>query len=150
MERKGFTLVELIAVIVIIGVLAVILIPTITSSSKSSKEKLLATKVETTNQALVLWAQNNQKCFFSDTISYGDECLIGLNKGCNKKIDNQNIIQCEVSYGSLADFGIIKYDDENNNVVINPTNNNSMNSEKVTLEYNLNTKTFCNGIGCSK
>ena len=150
MERKGFTLVELIVVIVIIGVLAVILIPTITSSSKNSKEKILATKVETTNQALVLWAQNNRKCFFSDATSYGDECLIGLNKGCGKKLDNPNVLQCEVSYGTLAEFGIIKYDDENNNVVINPTNNNSMNSEKVTLEYNLNTKNFCNGVGCTK
>ena len=150
MERKGFTLVELIVVIVIIGVLAVILIPTITSSSKNSKEKILATKVETTNQALVLWAQNNRKCFFSDATSYGDECLIGLNKGCGKKLDNPNVLQCEISYGTLAEFGIIKYDDENNNVVVNPTNHNSMNSEKVTLEYNINTKTFCNGVGCTK
>ena len=144
-NNKAFTLVELLAVVIILGVLSVILLPTINKSDKITKEKMLLTKVETTGQALVVWAGSNRECFTRNAQD-NEECMLGLNKGCTKK---ENIIKCEVTYEDLASFGIINYDTEENDI-INPVSKTSMKNEKVELCYNTSTKTFGIADACSK
>lgn len=140
-SKKGFTIVELLAVIVILGILAIILIPIINNNSNKTKEKMLETKEDGYKQSLILWAEDNRNCF---TKSADDDCLIGRNKGCS--LDN-NILTCEVSYEQMADFGIIKYDEtkNNNKRIINPVNTSNefdLNNKTLTLYYNLLTKVF--------
>ena len=143
-NRKAFTIVELIGVILILSIIAIILIPNLTNSSQKAKERMLSTKIETSTQSLILWAQNNRKCFFSDATSYGDVCVIGINKDCTM---NDAIVNCEVSLGELAENGIIKYDNEN--IIINPVDNSSMNERMVSICYNQQSKLFNTGDNCT-
>ena len=142
-NNKGFTLVEILAVVVILGILAVIFVLNILGSSQKTKQKMLETKKSTTVSALVLWAQENRKCFIYDASS-NSECFIGLNKqndveGC---VQESDYLKCKVKYGTMASNNLIKFDNKNNKQVINPVDNSSMNDEILELYYDLKTKAF--------
>ena len=57
-SKKGFTIVELLAVIVILGILAIILIPIINKNNNKTKEKMLETKEDGYKQSLILVSCN--------------------------------------------------------------------------------------------
>lgn len=59
MNKKGFTLVELLAVIVIIGVLLSVVVPNVLNSSENVKKKLLKTKLETIESQAEVYASDN-------------------------------------------------------------------------------------------
>ncbi len=59
MNKKGFTLVELIAVIAIIAIVIVIAVFSLTNSNNSVKEKEYETKVNLIETAASLYAQDN-------------------------------------------------------------------------------------------
>lgn len=59
MKRKGFTLVEILAVITLIGVLALIAIPTVDAIIKSSKERAYADQKKVIISAARDWAAAN-------------------------------------------------------------------------------------------
>lgn len=58
-RKRGFTLVEVIAVIVIIALIMILVIPNITGSSKNAKEKTYRTKAALLESSAVLYAQDN-------------------------------------------------------------------------------------------
>lgn len=60
MNKKGFTLVELLAVIIIIGLLAVIITPKITNTLKDSEQKTNLTSAKNLIKAAELKASNNE------------------------------------------------------------------------------------------
>ena len=55
MNKKGFTLVELLAAIVVLGIIVTIVYPTVTSTIKSSKEKVHDSQVKTVEKALRMY-----------------------------------------------------------------------------------------------
>src|SRR5574344_1507711 len=59
MNKKGFTLVELLGVIVILGVIASLTVPTITGIIKNNKEKTYNAQVNTIIDAAKNWSINN-------------------------------------------------------------------------------------------
>ena len=59
MNRKGFTLVEMLAVIVLIALLAVIGIGTYTNVNESAKQKTLESKKEQIRSSALKWAKEN-------------------------------------------------------------------------------------------
>lgn len=58
-NKKGFTLVELLTVIVILSLLMAVAIPSIMGIGKKMKTKGLNSKIESLEQAAVVYAQNN-------------------------------------------------------------------------------------------
>ena len=60
MNRKGFTLVELLAVIVIITLLALITTISITGVVNNSKNKLSSTQIELIKSAAKIWGSENK------------------------------------------------------------------------------------------
>ena len=103
----------------------VIAVPAITNSSKKTKEKMLKTKVELAEQSLMLWSQNNKKCFVQ---SSGSGCL---NMTCTNRND---IYTCTTTMKDMANTGIIKYDEDNK--VINPVDKSDISSEQFIISYN--------------
>lgn len=57
--KKGFTLVELLAVIVIIGIVALIAVPAVSRNIKESKQELYELQVQDINLAAKKWATDN-------------------------------------------------------------------------------------------
>lgn len=55
MKRKGFTLVELLAVIVILGIIGVIVFPTITKTMRNSKQKAYEEQINEIVRNAKIW-----------------------------------------------------------------------------------------------
>ncbi len=102
-NKKGFTLVELLAVIVLLGVLIAIAVPSVLGISKKIKENMYDAKLKTIEVAAEAWADDNKsKCDSLKTMSISQ--LIGegylkaddksgniLNPKDNVKIQNDSI-----------------------------------------------------------
>lgn len=61
MNKKGFTLVEILAVLVLIGLLLGIAIPGINKISSNMKNKSYNKKVNLIESAAILWGQDKYK-----------------------------------------------------------------------------------------
>ena len=59
MNKKGFTLVELIAVMILLGVLGLIATVTISNELKENKESLYQTQLKNIEEAAKTWADQN-------------------------------------------------------------------------------------------
>lgn len=66
MKKKGFTLVELIAVIILLGALSLIIIPIVNNSLTKNKEKLYENQLKSIEEAASKWAYNNLELLPSD------------------------------------------------------------------------------------
>ncbi|NLA32338.1 MAG: prepilin-type N-terminal cleavage/methylation domain-containing protein [Mollicutes bacterium] len=92
MNKKGFTLVELLVVIIILGALIVFIAPTFLRADDSSKNKVLQSKIEGIEQAAVLWAQS----YSFDLVWTNTQCSIidrdlvpsSRNINCEKSVVN--------------------------------------------------------------
>lgn len=63
MNKKGFTLVELMAVIIVLSLLMAIAIPSSIAINSRIKEQLLEDKIVLLEKAAILWGQDNKSCF---------------------------------------------------------------------------------------
>ena len=131
-NKKGFTLVELLAVIVLISLIMVIVVPQVQKVAKQSKVKLCKSKITLAEETLNLWGQDNYRCFSRED-------------GCNM-LDNCDTIDdkiiCSVKYDDLAKNNLVNYDQKINdvNTVINPIDNSSLNNLEFRVAYNSKTK----------
>ena len=114
-KKKGFTLVELLAVIVILGLIAVIAIPNSMQVSDSVKKNLYCEKVD---------------LLLSDAKRFGNDHL-----GVLRQAGNQNCyIPVTVEY--LVNKGIIKKEQDHAPFITNPYDNSSMDGKTIGIYYN--------------
>ena len=105
-KKRGFTLVELLAVIVVLSIIISIAVPASISISNRAKEKMYKTKVEMIENAGKLYAQDNPS-------------KVDQNKSCDIKVED------------LVNGGYLKADEDGK--VVNPKNKKSMNEECIDL-----------------
>ena len=110
--KKGFTLVELLAVIVILAILALIAIPSSIGISNNIKKKMYCEKVNMINQSARSW---------------GNDHLRSLSSSC----------YIEKTVLDLVNEGVIKKESETlGKYVLNPFNNNPMDYMIVRIYLN--------------
>ena len=115
--KKGFTLVELLAVIVILGIIAIIAVPTIYNLITDSREKLYNEQVFQIENAAKKWAVEN----ISDD-------------GTN----DENHFVTDVSINDLIDTGFLE-----NRDIIDPRDNSTMNGcVKINYSKDYNQYTY--------
>jgi prepilin-type N-terminal cleavage/methylation domain-containing protein len=140
-EKKGFTLVEVLAVLVIIALLMAIAVPTSISVSKKVKIKMLNNKVQLAEKAAALWANDNLNCLKDNTCP---AFKIPTNSNQNEYTlvcespNSLGIKKCTITIGELANENYFEYDDDAKTIVQNPVNKSSLNDQKVEISINTN------------
>lgn len=139
MNKRGFTLVEVISVIVLLGLLIGIAVPNVMKSSKKAKERTLLTKIENIEKAAVLYGQDKRNKI-SRQINNGETAYsLCIKKGSTDAINNcyyysdDGTTPTTITVGFLAnpdgdettDDGYIEYDDK-----VYKTIKNSMDESK--------------------
>lgn len=119
--KKGFTLVELLAVIVIIGVVALIAVPSIMKNISESKESLYTTQVQNIELAAKKWATDSTSLLDSEYLNssfVSVKMLQDLDYLSREKINNpktgEAMYGCiEVTYDATNKSYTYTYDDGN-------------------------------------
>ncbi len=126
MNKKGFTLVELLAVLVILGLLVTIAVPAATSVSEKAKIKMLKTKTQLAMQGAILWLQDNKSAFTSNEL---DNCTTS----------SDNVTTCQMTFMKLATLGQIDFDYKDDNGiehVQNPVDKSNLDAAYIIVTYN--------------
>lgn len=93
-NKKGFTLVELIAVITIIALIIVLVVPGIAESSRKSKYRSYLTKLESVRSGAILYGQDNYAILKNNAEKGINGCEIETQEGIDYRT-------CKITFGSL-------------------------------------------------
>lgn len=128
MNRKGFTIVELMAVIVVLSLIMIISIPMISNAGKNTKLKTLDSKVSNIEKAAILYAQqtSNRSKFNTNCSNSGEMC---------DGISNCKCFDDIVTVGVIASFGFIEYDEGSR--IVNPTNDKNTSADLNNCEITI-------------
>lgn len=140
MNKKGFTLVELLGVLVILAIIMSIGVTSVINISKGIKIKMLKTKVETVESSAISWGQENinkltQKC--------ENVTIEGLEKIKESTTINSNFCITK-TVRELIQEGFIDTDEKdssNNLTYINNVTNKSMLDDTVII-YRKNNRVY--------
>jgi len=103
MNKRGFTIVEVLGVVVLLGLIFIIATPLISNSGKNAKIKILQTKVENIKKAAVLYAQE-------ENVKFDANCNQNENDVCFE-INNCKCSETNIKVRNLIDGGYIDYDE---------------------------------------
>lgn len=134
LDRKGFTLVEILAVIVIIAIISVAAVPAVLSISTRNKENMYCKKVQTIERSAQLYASD----VFED-IDEGE--MVDDNEACKLYVDNKPMEEkehCQLTdVITLAEQGYVNYEQGGKskikNEVLDPRNSSSMLASKIMV-----------------
>lgn len=130
MNRKGFTLIEIIMVIVILALLVLVLAPNVFVLLNKNNEKTCNNLINNIESAAKIYVTNNK---------------YDLGFNCSSEIN--------ITLQTLIDSGNLKTD--SSGMIINPVTKEEikLDTTTVSVTYNCNNKTFTykvNGITCTK
>ena len=114
--KKGFTLIEMLAVVVILALLATIAVPSAMNISKSVKEDMYCEKVD---------------MLVADAKRWANDHLSQLREDC----------YIEVTVKELVENGIVKKENEEGEYITNPINNIGMDDQIIRL-YKKNRRAY--------
>lgn len=135
MNKKGFTLVELLAVLVLISLLMGLAIPGINKISSNMKKKSYNQKVKLIESAAVLWGQDNKTRLQTES-------------NCIKDENNQFLPCCRITVNNLLTENYLD-SDNNSGKVINPETNKDMKACEVRV-YKQNKRVYAKiGENCN-
>lgn len=127
MNKKGFTLVELLAVIVVLSLIVVIAATSINSSVNTSKEKILEDRINNITSGAISYVQN-EKNILNET-----DCA-ALNAKQHTTYD-----RCKVyTVQELLDLNAVETNDKDGKIM-NPVTNMEMNGDVLTV-YRMNNR----------
>ncbi len=137
MNKKGFTLVELLSVLVLIGLLLGLAIPGINKISSNMKKKSYSKKVSLVESAAILWGQDNRT-------------LLQTNNDC--KLSTDETVSCyKITIGNLIENNYLD-SDNNSGEYTNPKNNKNM-KDCAVFVYKENNRVYAelnnSGENCS-
>lgn len=138
MNKKGFTLVELLSVIVLLGLIMGIASYGVIRAGKKAKERTLLTKVKNIEKAAIVYGQDHKENF---KVVDEDKATLESNPLC---FDEENYFISDCRYykdvitvstllGTDVNVPYINADDESNNI-LNPTDDKkNMNNCKIQI-----------------
>lgn len=109
--KKGFTLVELLAVIILLGVVGLIAVPTVNSVIEKSRKRAHDMQIKEIEKAAKSWAANNLDALTHDSTYYLEVRTL-INEGY---ISNEEVLDPADSNQYLDDCVRIVYISEYNN-----------------------------------
>lgn len=124
MNRKGFTLVELLAVIVILALLIAIAVPSVTKMSRKIQTNMFCDKVKDIEKAAELWGSDNEDLIYASK----EVTVYNYDKQENTTYEHAKLITIR----ELAKKGYQKYDDKEN-VIVDPRDNSDILDKKVLV-----------------
>lgn len=130
MNKKGFTLVEVLTTLIIISLISAIAVPSAISISNRIKNNLLIEKLNFAGKAAVIWADDHNECFTTSKICSSLDYLTNDTKTMTVRI----------SIGDLASAGYFSYDDKVLKTIENPIDKSDLSEDEITITYDLKTK----------
>ena len=124
MNKKGFTLVELLAVIVIMAILITVAVPSVLVFSNNMKKNMYCNKIDTIEKAAILYGEDNYDSIF------GSKTLT------NCVVDSENIQRCQkITLKALMSKGYLKKEENaltgEKDEIYDPRSNESMKDTEV-------------------
>ena len=108
--KKGFTLVELLAVLAVISLILVVVIPNITGTSNKAKQKMYETKKESILKAYEMCVSDGETNCDSISMLIRKKYIVSDNVIENSGTCNSNCIQNPVDGTYLDDCRIVSND----------------------------------------
>jgi prepilin-type N-terminal cleavage/methylation domain-containing protein len=162
MNKKGMTLIELIAVIAIIAILTLMIAPNILEMRRASIRTTIDNKIKKVRNAAITYAEDNLSsvpnefsnpnlkyeiryyniCMDNKSFTYSDETVDSTNlDGTGLRCEDYCLV---VYIGTLIEQGYLAGDSEDKTQLLNSLDGFSLNDRKVCVRYDTNIVTKSN------